>query len=242
MTLALEHLSPTDSPIARWDARWKLFTLTLTIIGVTFLRTLWVSGIAFVFALILVMIARLPGRWFRPRIGTVALALSPFLLIVPLTNENGWIPATTLFLRGLAVTSIALVLLGTAPLVVTLHAAQRLRVPGLFVQLTLLSYRYVFLLAEEFGRIRIALRVRGFRNRANRHSYRTIGQVTGTLLVRGNDRADRVNHAMRCRGFDGRFRCLHTFRTTISDAMWSFGVLVIVTGLFIADLRLRGVL
>src|SRR5437868_4244073 len=80
-----------------------------------------------------------------------------------------------------------------------------------------LTYRYTFLLAEELGRLRIALRVRGYRNRANLHSYRTIGHVAGTLLVRSHERAERVGQAMRCRGFDGRFRSLTAFRTRWPD-------------------------
>jgi cobalt/nickel transport system permease protein len=85
------------------------------------------------------------------------------------------------------------------------------------VQLAVLTYRYVFVLADELGRLRVALRVRGYRNRMTRHSYRTIGHVAGTLLVRGAERAERVGQAMRCRGFDGRFRSLAAFRTTAVD-------------------------
>ena len=60
-----------------------------------------------------------------------------------------------------------------------------------------MSYRYVFVLADEFVRLRTALRVRGFRNRADSHSYRTVGRVTGTLLVRGAARrARRAGHAL----------------------------------------------
>jgi cobalt/nickel transport system permease protein len=71
--------------------------------------------------------------------------------------------------------------------------------------------------ADEMARLRRALRVRGFRNRADAHSYRTVGQVAGTLLVRGAARAERVHQAMRCRGFDGTFRTLTTFRTKTLD-------------------------
>ena len=78
----------------------------------------------------------------------------------------------------------ALVVLATAPPDATLKAAHALRVPGLIIQLALLTYRYLFLLADELGRLRTALRVRGYRNRMNRHSYRTVGHVAGTLLVR----------------------------------------------------------
>src|SRR5205807_3520409 len=95
----------------------------------------------------------------------------------------------------------------------TMQAAESLGLPRLLARLALMSYRYVFVLADEFARLRTALRVRGFSNRANLHSYRTVGRVTGTLLVRGSARAERVAHAMRCRGFDGRFRALHDFQT-----------------------------
>ena len=56
--------------------------------------------------------------------------------------------------------------------------------------------------------LRVALRVRGFRLKANRHGYRTAGHAVGAMLVRGADRADRVAESMRARGFDGRFHTL----------------------------------
>jgi cobalt/nickel transport system permease protein len=122
-------------------------------------------------------------------------------------------------LKAAALATLAAILLVSAPLDATLKAAHALYVPGLLIQLVLLSYRYLFVLGDELARLRVALRVRGFRNRPNRHSYRTIGQVAGTLLVRGYERAERVSQAMRCRGFDGRFRSLVSFRTRLVDVL-----------------------
>jgi cobalt/nickel transport system permease protein len=65
----------------------------------------------------------------------------------------------------------------------------------------------------------VAVRVRGFRNRAARHAYATAGRVAGTLLVRGHERAERVHQAMLCRGFDGQFRSLTAFRTRPADVL-----------------------
>ena len=107
----------------------------------------------------------------------------------------------------------------TRALHATLHAAHALHVPGVLVLLCSLAYRYSFLLADELARTRIALRVRGYRNRANLHSYRTVGHVTGMLLVRGHERGERVSHAMLCRGFDGQFRSMAEFRTTAADVL-----------------------
>ena len=135
-------------------------------------------------------------------------------------SETGLVRAVTLVMKAASVVSLMLVLLATAPLHDTFKAAQCLRMPGWLVQLALMSYRYVLLLAEEFVRLRTALRVRGYRNRAGLHSYRTIGQVAGTLLVRGHERSERVAQAMRCRGFAGQFRSLHDFRTRGADVLF----------------------
>ena len=125
--------------------------------------------------------------------------------------------AVLLALKALAVVTLMLVLLATAPLDATLKAGHALRVPGLLVHLGLLTYRYLFVLASELRRLRVALRVRGYRSRATRHSYRTVGHVAGTLLVRSVERAERVSQAMRCRGFDGHFRSLVSFHTRARD-------------------------
>jgi cobalt/nickel transport system permease protein len=137
--------------------------------------------------------------------------------------------------KGLTLVTLMLVLLATAPLDATLKAAHALRVPGLLVQLGLLSTRYVYLLADELGRLRIALRVRGYRNRATRHCYRTVGHVTGTLLVRGYERAERVGQAMRCRGFDGQFRALTEFRTGPADVLAFLAVAAAALGVWWLD-------
>jgi cobalt/nickel transport system permease protein len=136
-------------------------------------------------------------------------------------------------MKTVALVTLALTLLASAPLHITLAAAGRLGVPRLLVHVTLLTYRYVFLLLDELNRLRIALRVRGFRNAMSGHAYRTVGQVTGTLLVRGADRADGVAQAMRCRGFDGCFRTTVTFRTRPADVLM-FVLIVAVSGGLVA--------
>jgi cobalt/nickel transport system permease protein len=234
MSLTPSHIALLDSPLARFDPRWKLAAFGFAIVAVAFVRSLPAAATAFAGALLLAIIARLPWKWFGVRLGVAALALLPFLIVLPFTVDRGgpawewgWLhislagllAAVTLGLKTLAIVMLALVVLGTTPLHVALHAARRLHAPGLLVQLTLLTYRYIFLLVDEFHRLRTALRVRGFRNRMSRHSYGTIGRVTGTLLVRGAERAERVAQAMRCRGFDGRFRLLSEFHTRRMDVL-----------------------
>jgi cobalt/nickel transport system permease protein len=234
MTLAFSPPPCLDSPLRRLDPRWKLAALALQTVSVLLLQSLQAVGLMLALALVLALIGRLPGRWFWARLGWTALLLALFVVPLPflvaddhLLWQWGWLHlgsrglVLALVLAGkvLTVTILALVLLTSAPLDANLKAAHALRVPGLLIQLALLSYRYIGLLTEELQRLRIALRVRGFRQRANRHTYRTVGQVAGVLLVRSHERAERVAQAMRCRGFDGRFRSLTDFRTAPADVL-----------------------
>jgi len=253
MTLALEHLEIASSPLGRWDARWKLAALAPAAVAVALLQTLPCALAAFAAALGLIVLGRLPPRWYLVRIGSLALFLVFFVVWLPFVHDQGpsWtlgglslsrdglVLAAVIVLKSLAAVTCILVVWATAPVDVNLKAAHALRVPGVVIQIVLLTYRYLFLLAEELGRLRIALRVRGYRNRANAHSYRTIGHVTGTLLVRSYERAERIGQAMRCRAFDGRFRSLATFRTHGRDVAAFLIITLGATALLVADLALR---
>jgi cobalt/nickel transport system permease protein len=250
MTLAFSLPPQTDSPLGRLDPRWRLAGLTAVAVAASLVRTLPAAGLALLVGLTLALLARLPARWFLDRLGAVALFLALFTLPLPfLVGGDGpsleWGPlrltwagtraALLLAARALTILLVMLALLAAGPLDATLKAARSLRVPGLLVQLALLTYRYIFVLAAELTRLRTALRVRGFRNRATRHGYRTVGNLAGVLLVRGFERAERVGHAMRCRGFDGRFRTLTEFRTRASDVIAFLALAGAAAGLWLFD-------
>jgi cobalt/nickel transport system permease protein len=248
MTLAFAQVPTPDSPLRRLDPRWKLAGLGLAVVAAALLRTLPAAGAALAASLVLAAAARLPLRWYLARLGMTALFLAPFVLTLPflLPGPGGELPsrhgagvALLLALKAATLVTLALVLLAGAPLSDTLKAAHALWVPGLLVHLFVLAYRYAFLLGEELARLRVALRVRGYRNRPDRHSYRTIGHVAGTLLVRSHERGERVGQAMRCRGFDGRFRSLTAFHTTLGDVGFFLLMAAGSVGIFWWDLGQR---
>jgi cobalt/nickel transport system permease protein len=246
----IEHLPSTQSPLGRFDPRWKLAALVLAASAVIFLQGLSAASLALLGAAFLAVFARLPWRWCLARLGLVLLVLAPFLILMPFVHDDpepfarvgrlafslgGLTAAAVLACKTVTLVLLMLVLLATAPLPATLQAAQALHVPNLLVQLALLTYRYVFVLAGELGRLRVALRVRGYRNRANLHCYRTVGHVAGTLLVRGYEQAERVQQAMRARGFAGRFQTLTDWHTTPADVAWFFVIVGSALAVLIAD-------
>jgi len=228
MKFQLDPLPTPDSFLLHLDARWKLAALVLAAAAVALLHHLLSGALALAGSLALALLARLPWRWFVTRLGAVAGFLGVVLILLPaLAQGISWLnvqPAlhglelgALVCSKALAMITLTMVLLAASPLSDLLKAAHSLRVPGLVIQLATLTYRYAFVLSGELARLRVALRVRGYRNRATRHSYRTVGHVAGTLLVRAYERAERVGQAMRCRGFDGRFRTLGEFRTRAAD-------------------------
>jgi cobalt/nickel transport system permease protein len=241
MQSQLPEYAQRDSPFRRMDARWKLAAVLLAIGLSATLTTVAAAAVAFLGALLLLVLARLPLRWFLLRLSGVALFLSLFLVLLPLTmpgetwalgplriSQPGVRLAGLIVLKALTAVALVLFLLATAPFETTLKAAHALHVPSLLVQLLMLTYRYIHLLGDELHKLRIALRLRGYRNRVSAHCYRTIGHVTGTLLVRSYERAERVGHAMRCRGFTGSFRALTSFRTRAADVAL-FGMMVLAS-------------
>ncbi len=234
MAFGIDPLPCPDSAFRRFDPRWKLAGLVILIAAVAALHHGLALLLACGLALGMAALARLPWSWLLARLSPVGLVLAlflgplPFLLrgpgaewpLGPLTvSEHGLRLALSIALKAVSLVLLVLVLLASAPLQDTLKAANALHVPGRAVQLLVLTYRYAHVLAEELDRLRTAVRVRGFRGGPNRHTYRTIGHVAGALLVRGYDRADRIAQAMRCRGFDGRYRSLTTFATRACDVL-----------------------
>jgi cobalt/nickel transport system permease protein len=240
--------------LRRLDPRWKLAGLILAACLVSMFATVTAAAAAFVAALLLVGLSRMPVAWYLGRLSALAVVLLFFVILLPFILHGpgptlvlgpvevslyGARVAVLLCLKALTIVTLMLVVLVSAPLDATLKAAHSLRVPGLVIQIAVLTYRYLFLLADEFGRLLIALRVRGYRMRSQPQRLRMIGHLAGSVLVRGYERADRVSQAMRCRGFDGRFRSLAAFATRPADVVVFALVAASGAGLLYWDYLLR---
>jgi cobalt/nickel transport system permease protein len=136
--------------------------------------------------------------------------------------------AATIALKGNAILLLMLVLLGSLDASTLGHALSHLYVPEKLTHLLLLSVRYLDVLHRESLRLRAAMKVRGFRPRMNRHTYRSYGHLVGMLLVRSFDRSERVAAAMKCRGFRGRFYLLDHFAFSPCDVPFSIAAALIL--------------
>jgi len=204
---------------------------------------------ALALSILLIGLARLNVREVAKRVAVVNGLVVFFWVVLPLT-----FPGEMLFHVGpLAVTRSGVflaaqitlksnaILLAFIPLVASFsiatlgHALSRLRVPEKMVYLLLLTYRYVFVIGGEYQRLVRAAKIRGFQAGNNMHTYRTYAYLIGMILVRASARAERVHQAMLCRGFQGRFYCLHEFSLSRADWFCSAAMTGALIGLGILE-------
>jgi cobalt/nickel transport system permease protein len=144
--------------------------------------------------------------------GKTAAAIGPFCF-----SQQGLLLAAEIAIKGNAIMLAVLMLIGTMDVNTLGHALDHLRAPRVLTHLFLFTVRYLDIFVREYLRLRCAMKVRGFRPRMDLCTYRGFGNLLGMLLVRSYDRSERIQAAMKCRGFQGRFHLLDHFRFRAGD-------------------------
>ena len=166
--------------------------------------------------------------------GTTVAHLSFFSI-----SKEGIALATLITLKtnGLVLAFIAL--LGTSTIADVGHGLKCLKIPSKFCLLLLFSYRYIFVIHDEYKRLQRAALFRSFKPTTSMHTYQTYGNIFGMTLVKGWQRAGRVQDAMLLRGFKGEFLTLNSARVRCSD--WLFLAVVLGCMSLVLVLELCGV-
>jgi cobalt/nickel transport system permease protein len=233
-------LAPPSRPVLdRLDGRVRVLSAAAAVATILALGSPVVLALALVLGLGLALLSGLSGRDVAARLVHMEGFLLVLLVVLPLTapgptialgpvalSQPGLDRAILVLLRvNLCALAILTLLAGLEPVHLG-HALGRLKVPAKLVHLFLFAARYVAVIGEEAGRLHDALRVRAFRPRTSLHTLRTLAYFVGQLLVRAFERAERVDEAMRCRAFAGRFALVADARLTRHDALFAGGLAI----------------
>lgn len=217
-------------------SRWRHRALTeKTLIGLGFLGLVvglppW-PGAAIVGIAVLGFTfigARVP---WRPWLAAVSLpagfmATGALMLMVQIGPEGvslvpeGAGQAALLCLRAMAATFCLMFLAFTTPAAELIGGLRALRAPAEIVELALLTYRFIFLLADESIAMSTAQRAR-LGHSSNRRWLRSSAMVIANLLPRAMARARRMETGLAARGWHGEMRVLRP-RVSISWGMVAF--------------------
>ena len=122
---------------------------------------------------------------------------------------------------------LLMIFLGTIEPIRLGAALYALKMPESLVHLFVMTVRYVSVIRMEAARLHKAMKARAFQPKTNRHTYTSYGNLIGMLLVRSLDRAHRVENAMLCRCYSGRYPYTELSRPKPRD--WLTGA-ILLTG------------
>jgi cobalt/nickel transport system permease protein len=231
----LDLLANGDSAVHRLDGRAKVLVTLVFIVSVVSFGRYELAALAPFVIFPVIMIARsgLPPLYIARKIAL----LCPFVLVVgifnpvfdrqilvhlgPLGISGGWISFASILVRSLLTVGAAFILVGVTGFTAVCQAIEQLGMPRVFaVQLHFL-YRYIFVLTEEARRVSRARELRSFgRKGLEMASY---ASLTGNLLLRTWERAERIHMAMLIRGFTGEFHTRHTSRFGGKELLFLLG-------------------
>ncbi|MGE5256092.1 MAG: cobalt ECF transporter T component CbiQ [Hyphomicrobiales bacterium] len=241
------------SPIHRLDPRIRLAAAAVFSCVVALCREFPALLAALIISLALVALARLRTGEVLRRLLAVNGLVAFIWLVIPFTfpgealfhlgpfgvaREGIWL-AAQITLKSNAIVLAFMALAASMSIATAGHALNRLRVPDKIVHLFLMTYRYIFVLEQEYHRLVRAACIRGFQPGTNLHTYRTYAYLVGMLFVRAVERAERVRWAMLCRGFKRKFYCLQEFKAGPGSLF--FLLLMSAAVLGIAALEMRAV-
>jgi cobalt/nickel transport system permease protein len=246
-----EPFAVGDSRLHRLDPRMRLVCAAGFSIVAALCRAFPALFAALAVSVVLLVMARLPPAAVLRRLMVVNGLVLFLWLVVPFTfpgealfhlgrlqaSIEGVGVAGRITLKSNAIIIALIALVATMPVATAGHALNRLRVPDKLVYLLLMTYRYIFVLEQEYQRLIRAARIRGFQPGTNLHTYRTYAYLVGMLFVKAAERAERVHWAMVCRGFKRRFYSLQEFKADPGST--AFTILMAAAVLGIAALEMH---
>ena len=211
-----------NSAIHRWAVRPKLLSLLTLMFAIAMVQHLvlipWimvmVGGLYIYTGLPLPYLLRrlpYPGIFIVAMVGLLPWISGETIIwqwsIVALRLE-GLQTAALIAGRFLAILTTGFILLGTTPFLDMLKALRSLGLPALLTDMALLTYRYLFDIANQLATMRQAMRLRGYGllGQTWRRQWGWLAALFGSLLLRSYERSQRVYKAMRLRGYGQKNR------------------------------------
>ena len=213
-----EHFAQGNSVLHRRNPKVKIIGAASFILVCATTGSFTVAAASLITGIAFFILAKLPFLLVLKRLLAVNTFTFFLWLTLPFTYGGGELVTTlglSLSLKGVqlaalitlktnAIVLCLIALLGTSRIVNIGHALESLHFPEKLCFILLFSYRYVFVIYQEYQRLARAARMRCFVPATTIHTYRTFGYLFGMTLIKSWNRATRVHQAMVLRGFNGK--------------------------------------
>ncbi|MDY6804498.1 MAG: cobalt ECF transporter T component CbiQ [Cyanobacteriota bacterium] len=216
MKFALDEYAHLNSPIHRWDPRYKLIGLIALIFAFASVTNSHLIPAMLLIAGILYAISKLPLSFLLKRLRYPGFFLLGIVMFLPFVlgktiilqlgfltiRQEGIVASLLVASRFLAIMTTSFVLFGTSYFLTTIKAMRRLGLSPIIADIILLSYRYLFEVYRQLKMMQRASKLRGFEPRKfSRRNLSVYAALTGSLLVRSYEDSTQIYKAMQLRGY-----------------------------------------
>jgi len=217
---------PGESAIHRWAVRPKLLSLLTLMFAIALVRHLVLIPAVLAIVALLYLYSGLPWHYLLRRLPYPGVFIVAMVGLLPWVAGETVLWEWTIFTlrleglqtaalimgRFLAILTTGFILLGTTPFIDMLKALRSLGLPPLLTDMALLTYRYLFDIANQLATMRQAMRLRGYGllSQTLRRQWGWLASLFGSLLLRSYERSQRVYKAMRLRGYGQGSKLFYT--------------------------------
>ncbi|MEK7376317.1 MAG: cobalt ECF transporter T component CbiQ [Candidatus Margulisiibacteriota bacterium] len=199
-----DHFAGRANYLTELNTRAKMIFITAAIIIVVSSYDPYLPLIVFFLSLLSLLSIGIPKRIIFFRLAA-PLGIAGMIFIMQIFfygMAEGLMQGSLIAAKVLGAVSLIIFLSMTTPVNKLLNGARWFKVPGTWVEIAMLSYRYTFVLLEDAMTIRNAQKVRlGYSGLAR--SLRSIGDLMGLTVIRTYDRSIAVYESMMLRGYNG---------------------------------------
>ncbi len=256
--LSLDRYADLDSPLHRWDVRFKLIGMFSLIFAFSFVQELHLLPSLLLLTVVLFLVSRLPLHFLLTRLQYPGIFLLAVAIVLPLFSgstillwlgplairQEGLLALIVIAVKFVCILTLGLVLFGSAPFLTTIKAMRALRLSPILADMMLLTYRYIFEIGRDLQSMSTAMRLRNFQaNRFSLDGLRKLASLSGTLLVRSYERSERIYKAMIVRGYgavedNGIQRARSSFQANHQDALALAAMLLASAAIVVVEIWL----
>lgn len=211
----------------------------------------WAFGLYGLIIFTVVLLAGIPILTFARRL-LIEVPFVIFAFFIPIIgtgprvevlgvslSEAGLLSAWNILAKGTLGVSTSVVLASTTTARDLLAGLEKLKVPGLIVQIAGFMLRYVYVVRDDFERMRVARESRGFHAKGPTQ-WKVLAHAGAALFVRSYERGERVHLAMLARGYDGSIPMLVDNTSNLRQWLAALLLPVCALAVLLTALVLRG--
>jgi len=245
-----DRFTGSNGVLQRVNPLIKIISLAAIILSAVVAKTIYPLSVLFTVVIVLCVFSRIPLGYFLRRatlfIPVFAAAIAvPLIFITPgtslatITAEPLFIQPTTEGLEKAALFTFRIwICVATLNLLILttkfshiIRSMDKLKLPRIFIVMTAITYRFIFLFINEAYRMILAKDSRTTTKESRLQNLRSLTSMFSTLFVRAYEKGERVYLAMLARGFNPGTRLIDEISIRSADWLFltaSFTILTII--------------